>query len=482
MINKFKFLIPILALALLLPLNSCEDLEELNVDPNNPTAVPAGNLFTQAQFVLNNRLWGRALNAEWGMLMVQYWAQTEYTEEGRYDVDETSFNNDWIDIYANALRELRAAVDFVNAEPTTAELKANKLATLTIMEVHAWHNLTDGYGDIPYTQALNPAEFPLPAYDSQSDIYADLASRLRSAVGSIDSSIDLGSFGTGDIIYGGDLDAWKRLGNSLLLRIAMRMSNVDEAGATSLINGMTPGDLISDNSQNAMFPFSSDPLLANPLYVDNVLGNRDDFGISTTLVDQLTDLGDPRLMAYAAPTATGEIIGLPPTIDDATAISLSPSTSRPADAVRAATAPGVIIDAAEVHFMLAEAYERGLISGGNAADAYASGITASMNYWGIDDQDAIDAYIAANPYDGANFKESIGVQKWVAFYMNGPQAWAEWRRLGFPELEVGTAATLTEVPVRLPYPLSELQTNSTSLMDATSNPGDIQTRLWWDVD
>ena len=104
-----------------------------------------------------------------------------------------------------------------------------------------------------------------------------------------------------------------------------------------------------------------------------------------------------------------------------------------------------------------------------------------MNYWGIDDSDAIKAYIGNNPYNASNWKESLGWQKWIAFYMNGPQAWAEWRRLDYPELEVPAAATNPAVPVRLPYPISEQTRNGTSLGNVTDNPDDLNKKMWWDV-
>ena len=130
--------------------------------------------------------------------------------------------------------------------------------------------------------------------------------------------------------------------------------------------------------------------------------------------------------------------------------------------------------------MLAEAYQRGILTG-NAANAYANGVTASMNYWGIDDVAAIAGYISNNAYDSANWKNSIGTQKWVALYMNGFQAWNEWRRLDFPQLSAPAAAQMNTIPVRMPYPLSETQSNSSQLEKVTSNPGDMTTKVWWDV-
>jgi hypothetical protein len=159
---------------------------------------------------------------------------------------------------------------------------------------------------------------------------------------------------------------------------------------------------------------------------------------------------------------------------------LKPTTSRPNDAVREATSAHAAMTYAEVQFLLAEAYQRGILSG-IAEDAYKSGITASLNQWGITDGTVVDNYIGANAYNAANWKESVGTQKWVAFYMDGYQAWCEWRRLDYPQLAVPGTALITSIPVRLPYPLSETQNNSTNLGQITSTPAEMTTKLWWDV-
>jgi hypothetical protein len=472
--NKILFL----ALGvLLIGFTACSDLTELNVDPNEPTEVPAANLLTEAQFELNDILWSRGYNAEWSLLMVQHWAQNEYTEEQRYDVDGNDFNFLWTEFYANSLNELVVAKELVsNDENLNAETKANQTAILDIMIAHAFHNVTDAWGDVPYTQALT--DEPLPAYDSQASIYADILVTLQNAVKSLNSTG--GSFDSGELIYGGDVDMWRKFGNSLMLRVAMRMVDVDAAAATPYITDAANGDLISSNAENATFAFSSDANIANPLYRDNTLNNRDDFNITAELVDALNAAGDPRVDAYAAPTNTGDIVGLPYGLTDGEAFALKSTTSRPNTTVREATAPAILMDYAEVQFLLAEAYQRGIVSG-DAAAAYAEGVTASMNYWGIDDATAIGDYIAANPYDAANWKESIGLQKWFAFYMNGPQAWAEQRRLDQPALAVPAAALNDVIPVRLPYPVDEQSRNGTNLSNVTSTPDDLSTKLWWDV-
>lgn len=458
---------------------ACENVADLNVDPNNPTEVPASNLMTQAQYTLNNTLWSRGYNAEWTMLCVQHWAQNEYAEESRYTVDGNNFNTQWSNFYAGVLNELKVASEMIMEDENMLEsVRANQLAILEILRVQTFHSLVDAYGDIPYTQALDGVTYPLPAYDTQQSIYMDLLASLDAAVASIDEAGS--SFGGADLIYGGDMTMWRKMGNSLMMRMAMRIVDVDEGTAKTYIDKAANGGMLESNADNALFVFSSDPNIANPLYIDNVINNRDDFAVTDVLVDNLKEMGDPRLDVFAAPTNSGEIVGMPYGLTDGEAFALKSTTSRPSGMVRAATAPAVIIDYAEVAFLMAEAYQRGLLAG-DAAAAYAEGVTASMNYWGITDAAAIADYIAANPYDANNWKQSLGWQKWIAFYMNGPQAWAEWRRLDFPVLEVPAAATNDVIPVRLPYPIDEQTRNNSSLQAVTSTPNDLNTKLWWDV-
>ncbi len=475
---NYKFLVLLGLFVMALP--SCDDeLTDLNIDPNNPVEVPAANLVTQAEYSLVNLLWGRGLNAEWSMLMVQHFAQTEYAEESRYTVDANDFNGEWTTFYASVLNELKIASEIIEADANVPPArKSNQLAIVDVLTAYAYHNLTDLYGAAPFAEALNSLDFPNPSYDSQESIYNSILSMMSNAISAMDESA--GSFSSGDLIYDGDVASWKKLANSLLLRMAMRIVDVDQGTASTYIQQASTGGLIGSNDENGMFVFSDEADIANPLFRDHVIGNRDDFAVTDVLVDHLKATSDPRLESFANVNNEGEYLGLPYGLTDGESFSLQTTRSRPSTELRTATAPGIIMDYAEVQFLLAEAYERGILSG-DASAAYNEGVKASMNYWGFTDDAMISAYLEANPYNAANWKESIGTQKWLAFYMNGTQAWAEWRRLDYPVLVVPAAATNTTIPVRLPYPIDEEVRNGTALSAVTSDPNDISTKLWWDV-
>ena len=476
--RKYKTLRNLALGCLLFSFASCGDsLLDLNVDPNSPTSVPASNLVTQAQYSFFAEMHSRALNGEWGMLMVQHWAQNEYAEESRYVVDGNSFDGNWQRFFASTLNELNVARSLISADDkVVGAVKTNQLAIIDIMKAVAFQTLAESWGDVPYSEALSP-EFPNPKYDGQKAIWTDLLSKLDASVASIDAGA--ASFAAGDIVANGDMGTWKKVGASLLLRMAMRVSDADSGLADSYVKKAISYGVLGSSADNAVFGFSTDPSLANPLYIDAEVNGRDDFAVTDVLVNKLVDLGDPRLEVYASPTNAGTIDGMPYGLTDPEAFALKDVTSRP-NTVRQATSPHVIIDFAEVSFLLAEAVERGYTSG-DAAQHYADGVTASMNFWGIDDATAIDAYIAANGYDASDWKGSLGLQKWIAFYSNGLQAWAEWRRLDAPTLALPAAADISGIPVRLPYPVSEQERNGTALSAVTTNPNDMLGKLWWDV-
>lgn len=456
---------------------SCsDDLSDLNVDPNSATSVDPSALLSRAQYVLYDRVHGRNLNLEWGMLMVQYWTQNEYTEESRYDVDENTFNSSWETIYTEVLNELKVAKELISVETGSEAVKTNKLNIIDVMMVQAYLILTDGFGDIPYTDSLDSSK-TLPSYDSQESIYKDLLVRLKSAATSFDTNA--GSFSSGDLIYGGDVTHWKKLTHSLMLRAAMRISDVDSALAKEyVITAAT--DLISSNAQQALFVFDSAIERSNPMYRNVVEDSRDDFCVTEYLVNELTITGDPRLDMFArVDDKVPTIIGMPYGLSDEAASNLKATRSRPSDDVRSATSPHVIISHAEVKFLLAEAYERGYLSG-SAEAAFNAGVNSSMEYWGVESS-AAATYLAANPYDSADWKTSIAWEKWVNFYTNGYEAWSEFRRLDSPSLAVPALAEVASVPTRLTYPQSEVSNNSAQLEKVTTTPGEITTKLWWDV-
>lgn len=214
---------------------------------------------------------------------------------------------------------------------------------------------------------------------------------------------------------------------------------------------------------------------------------RQDYRISKTIVDRLAGLNDPRLPVYAQLTDSAPRIykGVPNGLltDDANSLGLS-RTSRPGDYFRAPHAPAVIMSYAEVLFDLSEAVSRGFTTG-NAADLYKQAVLASLAQYGITDATVTANYLAQSTvqYDAGNYKKSIGDQKWIALFGQGLEAFAEWRRLDYPQLTPAVAGTLGgKMPLRFIYPGSEQSLNGESYTKAVEHQGAdlLTTKLWFD--
>jgi hypothetical protein len=268
--------------------------------------------------------------------------------------------------------------------------------------------MVDIYGDIPFEEALKGTEIPSPGYTGQAQIYTALIDSVSNAVAAIDPSAP--GFPGGDVIFAGDLAKWQKFGNSLLLRMGIRLSEANATLAQQTISAAA-SNVMQSNADNAAIQYITAQPNVNPLYVSYVVSGRQDYCATENFVELLNGLGDPRVGEYFLPTAnTGTYEGLPYGVTSAVAAGISrDAVSQLNPKVYAADFPGTLMDYMETSFILAEAAANGWVSG-SAADYYAQAITASMNDWGITDATAIGEYIASNPYSADNLK----VQKYIA--------------------------------------------------------------------
>jgi hypothetical protein len=478
-----------------------KDFEELNTNPNQPTSVEPEFLMTFAQKRLMDETWNQWAGGRMSLMLSQYWAQNEYTDESRYRFRLNVTDNLWTFLFASGLNNLNEVIKINEAtlESGVAGQRAaqanNQIAVARILKAWTFHTATDIWGDIPYSEATKGTESSSPKLDRQEDVYAGILSELTAAVEQIDPSAP--GFATGDVIYSGNMGAWQKLGNSLKLRVALRMSDVKSAEASAAIQSVVNSGIhFTSNADNAHFRYLTGAPNQNRYYDDRFNAARRDFAVSNTLIDAMLDRNDPRIGEFADPAVTsGDYVGMVYGLADAQALATpTEDVSQPAGAgnaskILAPDAPAVIMEYSEVLFILAEAAQRGFIAG-DAEDYYNQAITASMNRWGIMDGTAIADYIAQSnvAYDAAEWNTSIGVQKWLSLYMQGFEGWAEWRRLDFGILQMPDAGPLlgTGIPVRGPYPIREQQLNSANVSAAVSAQGlssaeDLNTRMWWDV-
>ena len=467
------------SITLFAALVSCQDLTELDVNTKQATEVPAGTLFASSQKSLVDFLASPSVNSNIFRLLAQQWTETTYIDESNYDLATRNIpQNVWYILYRDVLKDLSEAKRRVEAdEVTLPAVKQNQLAQIEIMEVYTWSLLVDTFGNIPYTEALD-FNILQPGYDDAATIYADLLTRLSAAISSLDEGAD--SFGDSDLIYAGDVASWTKFANAIKLKLGMTLADVNSGAAKTAVEQAVAAGVFSSNDDNAVFGYLAEPPNTNPIWVNLVQSGRKDFVAANTLVDAMSALDDPRIPFYFTEDADGGYSG------GIYGSSNNYSTySKPSETI---TDPGfetLIMDYSEVEFYLAEAVERGYSVGGTAEEHYNNAVTASMEYWGVDAAD-IAAYLASPEVSystaAGTYKDKIGVQKWIALYNRGFEAWTEWRRLDAPVL-IAPPEAVSEVPTRYTYPASEQNLNKTNYEAASSAIGGdvVTTKIFWDV-
>lgn len=458
---------------------SCKkDLAEINRNPNATENPQPDYLLTAAEKISSDLYWGADNNFNATLLIIQHWAKIQYTEPDRYIFSNSSFTSLWNTGYAQSITNLNTILQLPDEKANP-----NYKGVALILRSWIFSLLTDAYGNIPYKQAGDIKNNLTPQYDSQQEVYNGLLNDLKNAGGLLSAS---GNAIAGDIIYSGSIDRWKKFANALRFRIALRIADRDPDKAKLVINEVLTSGLISNNAETARFVYSTSPM-QNP--VSAWFDTRDDFRIGKTMVDKLYALNDPRLPVYANKPTDASVtnyVGVPSglTTSDANNLGFA-KTSKPGSYFSTAQAPAVIISYAEILFDRAEAAARGFTTE-NANDLYNAAITASFNQYGITDNTIITNYLnqAAVAYDAANFKRSIGEQKWIALFGQGLEAFAEWRRLDYPQLTAGATGVLDgKIPVRFIYPGTEQSLNGDNYKIAVTSQGadNLLTRLWFDV-
>lgn len=458
------------------------DFDEINTTPNNPINGTAELLLPHGIQSAVDIYWGGSLGMDIGDGFAQHWARIQYTDIDQYTVSSDVYTAAWQGLYIEAL------ADYNRIEKLSVESgNTNYQAVAKIMRCWVFSLLTDVYGDIPYTDALQgvDAKF-LPKYDSQKDIYASLIAELKVAGESINTA-NTSNPVTGDILLNGDMTKWKKFANSLSLRILSRMIDKTDAPIdvkseiSRILNDAVKYPLLASVSDNIQLNYLSDLNNQNPVMVNRK--TRDDHRVSATLVNRLTALNDARLPIYAnKPKLKSVYVGVPNGLSSSEAAKLGlDSTSRVGDFFVAATAPGVIMSYAELLFLKSEFAYKGITAAGSASANYENAITASFAQYKLP---APTAYLAANALKaGEDGYKQIMEQKWIALFGQGLEAWTEYRRTGIPDLKPPVRNTNQNViPTRLPYPGSEESLNFANFDAALKKQGgknDMKLKLWF---
>ncbi|RYY30125.1 MAG: SusD/RagB family nutrient-binding outer membrane lipoprotein [Chitinophagaceae bacterium] len=503
-IIQFTILLPMLLLQF-----ACDKgLSELNENKTNPIAIDP--VFQLNNAVINLSFPVATLVYEMGIVQQMISPNGGVLAGANFNQDNRSpLAPVWQAYYRNVIRNTRDVIGFTKEMPT----RTNLMNMGRILQAYAFMVLTDTYGDIPYAEGgLGYTEqLFLPKYDAQQAIYTDIIKELTEASAALDATKPTEA---GDILYGGNISQWKKFGFALLLRAGMRITKADAAKAEAAVKAAFAGGVITANTDNAIMRHD-----ANYLHpIGNTLNGTEgaNFFLAKPFVDQLKNTNDPRLSAIAiryvgaksGPEQTPAVgttdptrqIGMPMGKDNGTAGAAATADGlasyyeySQADRRRLTkgTAPAFFVTAGQSLLLLAEAAQRGWVTAGTAKSYYDLGVTAHMQEMATHDANAavpagaITTYLAANPFSPATAMQQIGTQYWIASFLNGSEAWANFRRTGFPALPanpyVGDIPAGTFIR-RITYPVSEISANTTNVNEAIARQGadKMDTRMWWD--
>lgn len=515
--KKLIIAIPLLIIATGALVTGCKksEFENKYLDPDQSVTATIPSLY--AGLLYNEKVMPRYWNLYTFQVPVMgtYSQTAGYTQSNKvYEQPINYTQTRWEYFYTTTMARYREVEKYYNKLTTDADKNGYQLFLETgrIFMYDQAAQMVDMWGDIPFSTAgqLNTTGgIVLASYDKAADIYTFILTDLKRisdylATASPDAFYTT-QFATYDYLNKGSLTAWRKYANSLMLRLAMRISYKDETTAKSLIqtilNNSTQYPLIDAVGESIKF---QPPSTTSTLTVVNDM--RTGMAVNPfpggKMVDSImAPAGDPRLPIFFTANKNGEYHGIPNTWNST---RVADSTTKNYFSRWDSTTftennlfPGIVMTAAEVSFLKAEAYERW--GGGTAKTAYETGVKQSIqfyigvnnnsDYGGTKETMPSDATIATyllNPIVayGTNNLAKIATQKWIDFgVLQASQAWAEWRRTKYPSLTFPTDASSVlspNPPNRLLYPGTEASLNATNYATVKSSDV-ITTKVFWDV-
>lgn len=490
-----------------------KDFLEINTNPSSytPANYDPNFLFTSAQLTYTGsrdngyEVWRSNLGVSSSMMQqltstVANWPGDKYVQNEGFTA--AYWGTAVSGAYIEQVNPIVEVVKFTEGK----EKYKNLYQMARIMRAMILQRITDQYGDVPYFNAGLGlySQVYFPVYDEQSKIYADLLKEIEEATNALDPA---GDKPPGDLYYNGDVEKWKRFGNTLLLRTAMRLTKVAPATAQEYVKKVV-GKTMQDNSDNALVKHDASGGRVTVNRFSLVFGLNDIAPftrLSKTYIDFLKNNNDPRL-GVIAQLGNGDRTpanqkgmpngydqqGGPNNITNAPGFTGLNDYSFVSPPFLKLDAPTLALTYAEAELLLADAAQRWNIAG-SAQTHYDNGVKAAITQYSVFGADAAvednaaAAYLAAHPYNAAKGLEMINTQFWAATLFNGYEAWNNWRRTGYPQLTpVAYPGNLTNgtIPRRLTYPLAEASDNPVNYKKASESvPGGdkLTSRVWWDT-
>ena len=475
-----------LILVLSILTSSCtKNFDDINTNPNNPDTASNLSILSYSIVEIGDRF-NISEELSYASSYVGHVALGQNNDANRYLLMPPS--GMWSSYYVRSLKNLN---NIINS--TDSNNDVNTIAAAKVLKAYATMIQVDAYGSIPYSEASQLDEEVLnPKYDNEKDIYTDILMLLKEANDEFTvkgfSDNDKATFRKYDLIFGGYKDfnegilSWKKFANSLRLRLATRISNVDFETAkqhiSEIVNNSSTYPIMVSNNDNAVLLYPGKDDWIEPWTDQSKLVPY--IYMAAPIVDSLKNLKDPRLAYYAVKVS-------PRLGYKGLQVGLEGSASRLQNKFISNTIDGKVyfLTYSEVEFLKAEAYSRGLtgsIDASQAKKSYEAAITANMKDLGITNTSHLDKY--NNSWDGneAGIK-ILYFQKWISLFRQSWEAWAEMRRTDVPELPVAINSPYSghnRVPFRFGYPDSETQKNSS---ESTAIVEDFYwgDQIWWDT-
>ncbi|HUX96677.1 MAG TPA: SusD/RagB family nutrient-binding outer membrane lipoprotein [Bacteroidales bacterium] len=513
-----------------------DELHDMNINPNAVQQIDMNYFMTSLLLSVSNNGLRDDRYTDWRTnlgtcaTVVQQLATTgtgNIGSDGDKYMDNypEGFNAPWDHLFNGDLRQATEIIVQTGEGGFYEGRMINTRCVARILRAFSFGRLTDWYGSIPYSEANQGLDGIFqPHYDKQKPIYMDLLKELDEACGAFNASdADYSGFKAADYVYNGDVTKWKKFGYSLMLRMAMRISNVDAATAATYVNKAVAGGTMTDNSDNYASPMSIGPSeWANQNGISRGMwpGDGGSWGgllLSKTLVDKLkgpniasTADDDPRLTIFTkgpiqwTASDLGTVLeadptkweGLPNGLDGGMLATIWGESITPYEHYCAMNPLMLqddevymsILNSAECEFLKAEAVVRGIGSvSGSAQSHYEAGVKLALQQYDVYDatfvvtDGQVASYLATYPYNAATALDQIGTQLWLSKWMNWWDSWSDVRRTGFPALTATNYpgnATGGVALNRLTIPYYESGGNPNYATGATM-PETLTTKVWW---
>lgn len=469
---------------------SCENQLDINTDPNSPTDITPGLALSAAQASVITVIGGDFSNL--GGFYAQYHTQApsagQYEVIDQYNINTSYANRPWTELYAGCLNDLEFVINESNNLGDTSGVLIG-----TLMKAYTYQLLVDVFGDVPYSESLLGLENITPKTTEGSVIYLDLISKIDTALENYKSNPmpTTEDIEKKDQIFNGDMSKWVKFGNTLKLKIYLRMSYTSLANPTKVNAILAENNLLESDAKFSNFGTSLNK--RNPFYEVQMIYLGDVNNVaSNSLFEFYTLNNDPRLKSvYRTDSDAGYSSISQGTGNDFN--TLASNYSRPN--IEAGT-PVYLMSAAESKFLQAEALIR-YNSGSGAKTKYDEGVLASFTTYGLDTTLATPLIATGGAYQyvvGANIESTVRqviIQKWASLaYVNNIESYIETTRTKFPEIVSATSVNYeignripskisilsgNVVPSILYYPDNETERNPTIIQHAN-----LTQKVWWD--